>query len=781
MLSFLIGTTSWNFLTTATTFIGSFRNDVVFSSARNDTISTGGGNDFVDSGGGNDVISLGEGDDVAFAGSGSDTVDGGEGNDYIDGGSGNDTLRGGGGNDIVLGGRGNDTVVYRADATAGNDQVSGGQGLDTLVLELTAAQQANPGVVADLAAFNLYLAGGGVGSFQFQSIGLRVNGGFEQFQVVTVGGGVNTAPVVSGPVTLSAGVEDTVYVITAAALLANATDAEGDTLTVSDLSVSSGVVINNGNGTFTYTPFDNENGPVSLAYTIRDGLLSTNASANLLIAAVNDVPVAGAPVVLPASAEDNSINITAAQLLENASDVDNVSLSVVNLVASSGTLINNNNGTYSFTPNANDDTSVNFTYQISDGTATVAGSASLDLTAVNDAPLSGVPVVLPSTNEDVSVTITTAQLTANASDVDNIALSVVNLVASSGTLVNNNDGTYSFTSALNDDTNVTFTYQISDGDLSVDGSASLELIPVNDAPIAGAAIVLPAIDEDNELIFSLSDLLANATDIDSEALTVRNLQASSGLLIDIGDGLVAFQPDLNDDTSVTFTYSISDGEASVEGLATLDIIPVNDIPEFGPDSYLDVTTFADSPFGGVLTGVDVETPANELTFELYTEDGIQPQGAVQIFEGGEYLYLPPDDLEVPIESDSFQVKLTDGAGDFTIIDVNITLVTTEGYVNIVGANSNRGALVGSLGIPDEFLFTNDFEGANSGVDYLKGFQAARDTIRLLGESYDAQDIVDNVTTNEAGEYIYIISPLGSMIISDTVLSVTDFSYDLIIS
>ncbi len=50
------------------------------------------------------------------------------------------------------------------------------------------------------------------------------------------------------------------------------------------------------------------------------------------------------------------------------------------LTASSGTLVDNGDGTWTFTPAANDDTSVSFSYSVSDGSASVAQTATLDLT-----------------------------------------------------------------------------------------------------------------------------------------------------------------------------------------------------------------------------------------------------------------------------------------------------------------------------------------------------------------------------------------------------------------
>ena len=82
--------------------------------------------------------------------------------------------------------------------------------------------------------------------------------------------------------------------------------------------------------------------------------------------------------------------------MANASDVDGPSLTAINLAIASGigTLVNNGNGTWSYTPAANDDTAVTFSYAVTDGVAApVATSATLDITPVNDAPVT-TPVTL---------------------------------------------------------------------------------------------------------------------------------------------------------------------------------------------------------------------------------------------------------------------------------------------------------------------------------------------------------------------------------------------------
>src|SRR3712207_1639116 len=144
---------------------------------------------------------------------------------------------------------------------------------------------------------------------------------------------------------------------------------------------------------------------------------------------VNDAPTT-APVTLAAIAEDSGARvITRAELLGNASDLENDALTVSGLAiaSGSGTLVANGDGTWTYTPAANDDSSVSFSYAISDGDKTVAGTASLEITPVNDAPTTA-PVTLAAIPEDSGArVITRAELLGNASDLENDALTVSGL------------------------------------------------------------------------------------------------------------------------------------------------------------------------------------------------------------------------------------------------------------------------------------------------------------------------------------------------------------------
>jgi hypothetical protein len=227
---------------------------------------------------------------------------------------------------------------------------------------------------------------------------------------------------------------------------------------------------------------------VEASYTDRYGtpeLVSSAPTAG--VANFNDAPTTS-PVMLRAIAEDSGTRvITQAELLANASDMEGDALTAgaLTITAGNGTLVDNRDGTWNYTPALNDATGVRFSYTIADGNGgSAAGSADLDITPVNDAPTAGA-VTLTAIAEDSGVrVITQAELLAGAADVDGPGLTATHLAITSGSgrLEDNGDGTWSYTPASNDDTSVTFGYTVTDGGLAVDGSASLDITPVNDAP-----------------------------------------------------------------------------------------------------------------------------------------------------------------------------------------------------------------------------------------------------------------------------------------------------------
>ena len=114
---------------------------------------------------------------------------------------------------------------------------------------------------------------------------------------------------------------------------------DGDALSVTNITTSQGTLVNNHNGTWSFTPAHDFNGSLNLNAIITDGTSSINQTLHINVAPVND-----APVVQPLNFnmnEDGTLLITNSQLLAGATDVDgdNLSISGVTVSSAYGTVV----------------------------------------------------------------------------------------------------------------------------------------------------------------------------------------------------------------------------------------------------------------------------------------------------------------------------------------------------------------------------------------------------------------------------------------------------------
>lgn len=243
---------------------------------------------------------------------------------------------------------------------------------------------------------------------------------------------VNDAPTAT-PVVLTAGTEDTAYTITSSALLAGVTDPDGPfPLSITDVSLVSGggSLDDNHDGTWTYTPVQNYNGPVSFNYKVTDGSLTSHSTASLTLAAVNDAPEVSGPVTGSAN-EDGTPGFLNA--LANASDPDGDTLQVVNVpgtlpdgVAYSsilhGFILDPTNAAFQHLA-FGESTTVTVNYGISDGHVAdpVPGSVSWVIHGVNDAPLYAGVDAAPTCHAGDSPVALVHDVSASDVDSDNYA------------------------------------------------------------------------------------------------------------------------------------------------------------------------------------------------------------------------------------------------------------------------------------------------------------------------------------------------------------------------
>ncbi len=149
----------------------------------------------------------------------------------------------------------------------------------------------------------------------------------------------------------------------------------------------------NADGSFSYAPAANWNGSDSFTYVASDGSASSSlASVSLLVNPVNTPPTSSAVTLAPIAENSGARLITQGELLASAVDVDGPALVAKTLSISSGagSLVDNADGSWSFVPALNSIAPVSFSYVVSDGSLSAAGTATMSITpaiAVLPAPV----------------------------------------------------------------------------------------------------------------------------------------------------------------------------------------------------------------------------------------------------------------------------------------------------------------------------------------------------------------------------------------------------------
>jgi VCBS repeat-containing protein len=413
------------------------------------------------------------------------------------------------------------------------------------------------------------------------------------FITVTVG---DTAPVANNDAYTTA--EDTVLNVPVGGVLTNDVDADNDALTASLVTTTThGALVLNANGSFSYTPATNYNGPDNFTYRANDGTANSGiATVSLTVSSVNDAPAAlNQSVTTP---ED-----TATNLVLSATDVDSTNLVFAILAGpTNGTLslLSTNTGSVTYTPATNFNGGDSFTFTAFDGSLYATGLVTITVTPVNDAPVANNQAVTTAEDTAKSITLT-------ATDVDGNALTyAIGAGPTNGTISSFNaaTGALTYTPGTNYNGVDHFTFVANDG--TVNSAAALitiTVIPVNDAPVANNQSVTTA--EDTARSITLT-----ATDVDGDPLiyaiaagptngTISGFNAATGVL--------TYTPGTNYNGVDHFTFVANDGTVnSAAALVTITVTPVNDAPTANGQS---VTTAEDTAKAITLTGSDVDGDA----------------------------------------------------------------------------------------------------------------------------------------------------------------------------
>ncbi|MCB1790961.1 MAG: retention module-containing protein, partial [Gammaproteobacteria bacterium] len=455
----------------------------------------------------------------------------------------------------------------------------------------------------------------------------------------------------------------------------NGTVATNDTLSPDGGNVfalatnpANGVVVMNADGSFTYTPAADYNGPDSFTYTLTDvdGDVST-ATVNLTVDPTNDVPVA----------IDDSFNVNEDAVLNGtvatndtlSPDGGNVFALATN--ATNGVVVMNADGSFTYTPAADYNGPDSFTYTLTDADGDVS-TATVNLTVD---PTNDVPVAVNDSfaiDEDGVLNATVAPNDVMSADGGNTFALTAN--ATNGNVVMNPDGTFSYVPAPDFNGIDTFTYSITD----VDGDVSVATATINVTAVDDAPVVMPLVDYVSEegLFGGLED---------SNPVGVDTTDASR-----ITGTMNLFDPDGDPITSITLTAP-PDGAFSAGGVA---------VTWSGSGS----STLVVMAGGDTVATLTIDTNGN-YTFDLQSaldhvgdagQEGVLNLGfGVDVTAGGQTTSLPAA-LTIVVEDDS-PAEIAPGSATVPVIDTNLLIVLdTSGSMTITDGVNGTTRLASAI-------------------------------------------------------------------------------------
>ncbi len=451
----------------------------------------------------------------------------------------------------------------------------------------------------------------------------------------------------------------------AATVIANDTDANGDSLTTGGSPVSgpsNGSVSLANDGTFTYTPTPLWTGTDTFTYRVFDGTdWSTPATVTVVVSN-------GQPVALDDSASVVHDRLVSGNVLDNDLDPDGDSLTAAIASGGGADLVLAADGSWTYTPAAGFVGSRTFTYTASDGESTSApATVTIDVTdlapiAVDDAW---------SVKHDRTLTVADPGVLAGDSDPDGDPL-VATLATgpANGTLaggVISAGGGFSYTPAAGFIGTDTFTYDVSDGAMTT--TATVTITVGNTAP--DAIDDSRTIRHDRTLIVPAPGLLANDLDADGDALTAALLAGPAhGVATIAASGKLTYVPTPGYVGPDSFTYSASDGFAG--DVATVSIQVTNATPLATADRYVVVgdesTTVPASD--GVLAN-DLDPDLDSLHATLVVAPG---RGTIVLAASGRFIYAPDRGF---VGVDSFAYVASDGIATSAPTTVKLTVIEPD--------------------------------------------------------------------------------------------------------
>ena len=425
-----------------------------------------------------------------------------------------------------------------------------------------------------------------------------------------------------------------------------------------------------------------------------------------------------------------------------------------------GKVVVNEDGSYTYTPNANYNGGDSFTVLVSDGKGgTALSTVNIEVSPVNDKPTVEDPSgnIDPVTGHYKATTDEDKPVSGkvSASDVDGDTLTFTKgSNPANGTVTVDAQGNWTYTPNKDYNGADSFTITVSDGKGgTATATVDIGVTPLNDPPkfedpSNGNPNIDPVTghykattDEDEPVSGKVS-----ASDVDGDALSyVKGSNPTNGTVTVDAQGNWTYTPNKDYSGSDSFTITVSDGKGGT-ATATVDIgvTPVNDPPKFEDPSngnpnidpvtgHYTAKTDEDKPVSGKVAATDVD--GDTLTFAK----GSNPaNGTVTVDDKGNWTYTPNKDYN---GADSFTITVSDGKGGTATatVDIGVTPLNdppkfedpTSGNPNIDPATGHYTAKTDEDKPVSGKVAATDVDGDT--LTFAKGSNPANGTVTVDGQ------------------------------------------------
>ncbi|TWT70923.1 Ig-like domain-containing protein [Crateriforma conspicua] len=415
------------------------------------------------------------------------------------------------------------------------------------------------------------------------------------------------------------------------------------------------------NGQVVYTPIAGFFGSDSFEYSVTDGIDSTTATVTITVNEVNTGLVAADGTLTTTEDAMAAVTIDLETLVSINSGGD-ATISIAT-GASRGTATLN--GTIlSYVPSEDEFGTDTITYQATNNDGTDTGTITVTIDPVNDEPIANDDTA--SGDEDTAIVIDVLgnDAAGPANETEAIEVTAVTDGANGTTSINAN-GTITYIPNTDFNGTDSFTYTISDGELTATATVNVTVNTVNDPPVAVDDTA--SVDEDSSVVISVLDNDDDGATNESDTLSITAVGTpSNGTAIDNGDGTITYTPAADFFGSDSFTYTITDGTDTDTATVTVTVNPVNDGPVATDDTAL---TEQDTPVAINVLANDSAGPANEGDSLTITGIASGPSNGTAQVSGNQIVYTPNTNY---FGSDSLTYTVTDGTETATAT-VNITV------------------------------------------------------------------------------------------------------------